>query len=81
MVDNEFQAESGQKRKPCIFSREALSKLTEDQLQKVTDALEDEKVSAPGIARVVKRWIGVSVHDQAVLRHRNKVCGCFAGHR
>ena len=78
MEENEFRAASGHQRKPCIFSREVLSKLTEDQLEKVTDALLDEKVSNPGIAKVVTRWTGIEVGEQSVLRHRNRRCGCYA---
>lgn len=76
MEENEFRAASGHKRKPCIFSREVLSKLDADQLEKVTDALLDDKVSNPGIATVVKRWTGIEVSEQSVLRHRNGKCGC-----
>lgn len=77
MTDNEFQAASGRKPKPCIFSREVLQKLDAEQLEKVTDALLDDGVSNPGIARVVGKWIGGTVHEQSVLRHRKGTCGCF----
>lgn len=76
MTDNEFKAESGRKPRPCVFSREVLQQLDSEQLEKVTDALLDGDVSAPGIARVVKRWTGINVHEQSVLRHRKGQCGC-----
>lgn len=77
MEQDEFRAASGHQRKPCIFSREVLSKLNEEQLEKVADALLDDGVSNPGIAKVVKRWTGIDVSEQSVLRHRNQSCGCY----
>lgn len=78
-MTDEFRAASGRKPQPCIFSREVLSKLSPEQLEKVADALLDSDVSSPGIAAVVGNWAGMPVNEQSVLRHRKKTCGCFRG--
>lgn len=76
---SEFRDETGQKVKPCVFSREVLLHLNEEQLDKVADALmaDEKEVSNPAIVRVVKRWTGIECSEQSVYRHRKQTCGCF----
>lgn len=73
---DEFRAATGKQPKPCLFSREVLSKLNEEQLGKVADALVDDQVSAQAIATIVGRWVGFDVDHQGVYRHRKGTCSC-----
>lgn len=71
---SEFFAAQAKKGPTCgvVLARE---RLTPEQLPRFEAALLNLDINAVTIVRVLKGW-GVTVNDDAVRRHRRRVCAC-----